>query len=215
MAWYQRFWNVLRPGRLQRDLERELSFHMTERAEELQAGGVNGSAAAHRARQQFGNFTAQIERTRDMDINGSLEAMMRNLRHAVRGLMKAPVFTTTVVLTLALGIGANSAVFSVIYAVLLRPLPFPNADELVKLSQSHPKIQQPFLAPIRLEEWNRLNSTLKAITGYFVEDASELSGELPEKLRRAWLAPRFLQVLGIAPALGRDFAPLEEHYGGP
>src|SRR5438876_8818220 len=114
-----------------------------------------------------------------MDIYGWLESFVRNLRHAARGLGKTPAFTATVVLTLALGIGANSAVFSAIYAVLLRPLPFPGGDQLVKLAQSHPKIPQPFVAPIRLEEWNRLNSAFSGITGYYSEDTSETSGELP------------------------------------
>jgi putative ABC transport system permease protein len=156
-----------------------------------------------------------MEGRRDMDINGWLESMSRNVRHAVRGLAKTPAFTATVVLTLALGIGANSAVFSAIYAVLLRPLPFPNGDRLVKLAQANSKSPEQFVAPPRLEDWNRLNSTFQAITGYYAEDESELSGELPEKLKRALVAPRFLQVWGIAPALGRDFSPREERFGGP
>src|ERR1700730_6090189 len=152
---------------------------------------------------------------RDMDINGKLESIARNARYAVRGLAKTPAFTATVVLTLALGIGANSAVFSAIYAVLLRPLPFPDGDRLVKLAQSNPKTPEHFVAPPRLEDWNRLNSTFQAITGYYTEDESELSGDLPEKLKQALVAPRFLQVWGVAPALGRDFTPQEERFGGP
>ena len=150
-----------------------------------------------------------------MTIRGSFEALIRNLRHAVRVLVRMPAFTGTVVVTLALGIGANSAVFSAIDAVLLRPLPFPDADQLVKLAQANPRVPQPFVAPARLEDWNRLNSTLQAITGYYTQDDSELSGELPERLQRALVAPRFLQVWGVAPFLGRDFAPQEEKFGGP
>src|SRR5580704_7695888 len=165
MALYRRIWNVLRPGRMQRNLERELSFHMTERAEELQAGGMSEEEAVRNARRLFGNYTTQVERTRDMDINSMLESALRNLRLAVRSLAKTPGFTAVVVLTLALGIGANSAVFSAINAVLLRPLPFPNGDRLVKLTQSSSKTRSPFLAPIRLEEWNRLSGTFDGITG--------------------------------------------------
>src|SRR4051794_15539180 len=163
--------------------------------------------AARHARLQFGNYTAQIERTRDMDINERLDGMGRNLRHAARGLAKTPGFTATVMVTLALGIGANSAVFSAINAVLLRPLPFPQGDQLVSLGQAMPKVPQPFMAPVRLEDWNRMNSTFQSISGWYAQDDSELSGELPEKLRRALVAPRFLQVWGVAPALGRDFSP--------
>src|SRR3954468_3986754 len=104
MAWYRRIRNVLRPGRVQRELERELSFHVRERAEDLQAGGMSEDEAARHARLQFGNYTAQIERTRDMDINERLDGMGRNLRHAARGLAKTPGFTATVMVTLALGI---------------------------------------------------------------------------------------------------------------
>jgi predicted permease len=171
--------------------------------------------AVRNARRLFGNYTTQVERTREMDINGRLESALRNVRLAVRSLGKTPAFTAVVVLTLALGIGANSAVFSAINAVLLRPLPFPNGDRLVKLTQSSSKTRSPFVAPIRLEEWNRLNGTFQAISGTYSQDESELSGELPEKLKRALVAPRFLQVLGVAPALGRDFSPQEEHFGGP
>src|SRR5437660_1463744 len=130
-----------------------------------------------------------------MDLNQRLDPFLRNLRYATRALLRTPAFTATVVLTLALAIGANSAVFSAIYAVLLRPLPFPAADELVRITQSNPRTAEVFVAPIRLEEWNRMNATLGGITGYYFQDVSELSGELPERLREALVAPRFLQVL--------------------
>ncbi len=213
--WLGRVLNALRPGPLDRDLERELRFHVTERIDELRESGMSADAAAHLARQQFGNYTAQTERTRDMDISERMDTMLRNLRLAARALRKSPGFTATVVLTLALGIGANSAVFSAINAVLLRPLPFPNADRLVRVTQRNSKIWLPLLAAIRLEDWNRMNHTFQAISGYFTQDDSELSGDLPEKLTHAFVAPRFFQVLGVAPALGRDFAPAEEHFGGP
>ena len=114
-----------------------------------------------------------------MDIHQRLENTLRNLRHAARALARAPGFTTTVVATLALGIGANSAVFSAIYAVLLRPLPFPNPDQLVTIAQSSRKAKQPSIAPVRLVDWNRMNSSFQAISGYYTQDESELSGELP------------------------------------
>jgi putative ABC transport system permease protein len=183
--------------------------------DELQEAGLSPEEARREATLQFGNFTTQMERTRDVDINTRLESMVRNFRYAARALVKTPAFTMTVVLTLALGIGANSAVFSAIYAVLLRPLPFPDADQLVTVGQSQPKVPQPFVAPVRLEDWNRLNNTFTAIAGYYAEDTSETSGDLPERLRRVWVTPRFLQVLGISPALGRDFSPQEERFGGP
>ena len=144
-----------------------------------------------------------------------LAAVARDTHQAVRALAKSPAFDTTVVLTLALGIGANSAVFSAIDAVLLRPLPFPEADRLVRIEQRNSKVSQTFVAPTRLTDWSRLNSTLQSLTGYYTEDDSETSGDLPERLKRGLVAPRFLEVWGIAPQLGRDFRPDEEHFGGP
>ena len=215
MAWYRQIRNLIRPGRLQRDLQKELAFHVAERAEELQQAGMSEAEAERAAHRQFGNLTLQVERTRDMDIPEYLEAMLRNFRLAVRSLAKAPAFSATVILTLALGIGANSAVFSAIDAVLLRPLPFPNGDALLLITQQQRKNPEPNVAPARLEDWNRLNGTLLGISGYYAQDSSELSGEMPEKLKCEYVAPRFLQVLGVSPALGRDFTVQEEHDGGP
>jgi putative ABC transport system permease protein len=225
VAWYRRFWNALRPGRLQRDLEREMSFHIAERTDELQEKGLSREEALRQARMQFGSFATRLEGTRDMDINIFVESTIRNLRYAVRTLAKTPAFTLTVILTLALGIGANSAVFSAIDAVLLRPLPFPRGDELVEVKQSRPSSISSSrvvptgadlpIAPARLEDWNRLNGTFEAITGYYSEDTSETTGDLPEKLRRAWVARRFLTALRIVPAFGRDFSADEQHFGGP
>ncbi len=138
-----------------------------------------------------------------------------NVRLSLRALAKSPAFSITVVLTLALGIGANSAVFSAINAVLLRPLPFPNGDRIVSVAQMQAKMPQPLIAPARLQDWNRMNHTFQAISGYYTQDDSELSGALPEKVTHALVAPRFLQVWGVAPQLGRDFNPAEEHFGGP
>src|SRR5258708_7426591 len=215
MAWYHRLGNVFRRSRVDRDIDRELRFHLIERVDELRAGGMTEDEARRTALAQFGNYTLERERTRDMVISRWIETILRNLRYSFRTLAKNPGFAVTVVLTLALGIGANSAVFSAIDAVLLRPLPFPDSDRLVSIEQDSPKLPAPLLASVRLEEWNRFNSTLQAITGYYVQDDSETSGELPERLRRALVAPRFLQVWGVAPELGRDFSPAEEHFGGP
>src|SRR5215472_11787444 len=213
--WLGRLRNAIRPGRLDRDLERELRFHVSERTEELQEAGMSAEAAARLARKQFGNYTAQVERTRDMDIAEGLDATVRNVRLSLRALAKSPAFSITVVLTLALGIGANTAVFSAINSVLLRPLPFPNSDRIVSIAQIQAKMPQPNIAPIRLEDWNRMNHTFEAISGYFTQDDTELSRDLPEKLTHAFVAPRFLQVWGAAPQLGRDFNAQEEHFGGP
>ncbi len=144
-----------------------------------------------------------------------MENFARNLKVAVRALSRTPTFTLTVVLTLALGIGVNTAVFSAVDAVVIRSLPFPEGDHLMRISQIHPKNPQPQVAPVRLEEWNRLTTSFAGISGAYTDDVSELSGELPEKLKRASVAPRFFQTLGVSPLLGRVFNPEEERHGGP
>jgi putative ABC transport system permease protein len=145
----------------------------------------------------------------------SLDTNSQHFRLALRTLAKTPGFTTTVVLTLALGIGANSAVFSAINAVLLKPLPFPDSDQLILMNQRSPRSADTYVAPPRLLDWDRMNSVFQAITGYYVQDSSELSSDLPEKVRQAFAAPRFLEVWGVAPALGRDFTNEELKFGGP
>jgi putative ABC transport system permease protein len=216
LSWLGRIVNTLRPGRVERDIRREVSFHIAERTDDLRAGGLSEAEAARRARAQFGNPTLQAERTRDVDVARWLDTRVRDLRYALRTLARTPAFTLTVVLTLALAIGANTAVFSALDAVLLRPLPFPEPDRLVQVSQTQEGTAgNAFIAPARLEDWHRLNATFQAIAGYYVEDASETSGELPERIRRAFVSQRFLQVWGIEPALGRGFDAGEHRFGGP
>jgi hypothetical protein len=109
-------------------------------------------------------------------------------------LLRTPGFTLTVVLTLALGIGANTAVFSAIDAILLRPLPFPDGDRLVRLGEVVDGIGETIgVAPVRLEDWSRLSSTVEAIAGYTVEDVSDTTSGLPEQLRRTTVTPGFLE----------------------
>jgi putative ABC transport system permease protein len=144
-----------------------------------------------------------------------LEHAGLSFRYALRQLRKSQGFTAVVVATLGLGIGANSAVFSALDAVLLRPLPFPEGDRLVRIHQRNPKTPITIASPARLADWDRLNETFQAMTGFYTEDASETTGEFPEKLTRAFVAPRFLEMWGMAPALGRDFTPEEGQAGGP
>jgi putative ABC transport system permease protein len=214
MSW----WKSLFPKRASdAQMNSELRFHIDELTDENIARGMPPEEARRRARLDFGGQEKFKEEVRDVYRIRLLDATAANLKSAFRFIRKSPTFSATVILTLALGIGANSAVFSAIDAILLRPLPFPDADQLMRLSQFNPKVASPrtFVAPVRLEDWNRLNSTFQALTGYYTENSSESSGALPERLTRAWTAPRFFQVWGIAPSLGREFSSQEETVGGP
>src|SRR6267378_1129166 len=188
MSW----WNSLfRKSTLDAQLDTELRFHIDKLTSDNIAAGMAPEEARRYAILEFGGREQVKEELRDVHRVSIIESSLANLKSAFRFIRKSPSFSIAVILTLALGIGANSAVFSAIDAILLRPLPFPNGDQLVTLSQSHPKVPQPFVAPIRLEEWNRMNSTFQAITGHYAQDESEISGELPEKIHRALVAPRF------------------------
>src|SRR5262245_43472 len=114
-----------------------------------------------------------------------MDLLIRDVRHALRTLARSPGFTLTVTLTLALAIGANSTVFSALDAVLFKPLPFPNGDRLVLITQSLGDAVPGGTAPVRIEDWNRLSSTFEAITGFYTEDVSDSTGEIPEMVRRA------------------------------
>ncbi len=213
MSWFRRLANVFHGARLRRDIERELSFHLSERTDQLREEGANAEEAGRQARRRFGNLTAQVDRTRDADVSVRVEALFRNMRYGIRSLLRTPGFALTIVLTLALGTGANTAVFSAINAVLLRPLPFPGADRLVQIAQTQQRSSEFGIAPGRLEDWNEQNSTLEAITGYYAEDVSDTSGDIPARVRRARVAPRFFEVWGTAPAMGRVLSPADHQEG--
>jgi putative ABC transport system permease protein len=210
----RRFW---RKKDFERDMGEELRDHLERETAANIAAGMTPEQAQRQARLQLGALEGIKENCREERPGFWFEALWSNLRFGLRMMRRDPGFTLVVVLTLALGIGANSAVFSAIDAVLLRPLPFPQGDQLMLLSQQNTKAKtaQIFVAPVRVEDWNRMNSTFQAITGYYSEDDSETSGSLPEKVKRAFVAPRFLEVWGISPQLGRDFTPQEERAGGP
>ena len=214
MNWLRRLFNTARPWGIERDIDREMQFHLAERIDELRAQGLNEDEASRRARLQFGNLSLQADRTRDMDVSLWTDTLLRDTRYAIRSLRRTPGFTIAVILTLALGIGANGAVFSAINAVVLQPLPFPDGDRLMRLRQVQQRSAEGHIAPVRLEDWQRLNTTFDALTGYYTEDVSETSGEFPEKITRASVAPRFIEVWGVPPARGRGFTAFEHTEAG-
>ena len=198
------------------EFDREIAYHVDRLTQSGIADGLSPEEARRRAILEFGGREQIKQQVREVHTSPLLETLAFNGKAALRFLRRSPSFSVAVILTLALGIGANSAVFSAVDAVVLRPLPYPSSDQLVVLDQHDTRNRDAnhFVAPTRVEDWNRLNSTFTAISGYYTDDLSEVSGPLPEKVTGAFVAPRFLSVLQIAPLLGRDFIPEEEHYGG-
>src|SRR5262249_35107961 len=143
--------------------------------------------------------------------------MLHQWRAAARSLRHRKGLALTVILTLTLGIGANSAIFSVVDAVLLKPLPYPDGDRLVsiyELNTAQAGATQ-LVAPPRLEEWNRLNRSFEAIAGRYFENMTDTTDALPERGGTMRISPRFFSVFGVAPAMGRGPTPQEEPFGGP
>jgi putative ABC transport system permease protein len=208
---------VFRRRAVERELDEELRFHLDHQRDKYLAGGMTPDEAARRVRLDFGTTDAIKEDCRDARGVRAVDEVIRNLRYARRSLAKRPGFTIVATLTLALGIGASSAVFSALNAVALRPLPFPDADQLLLISQYEPGAAHAsnFVAPSRLEDWQRMTGAFQGLSGYYLDDMTETSGEFPERISRAWVAPRFFEVCGVAPSIGRAFTRDEERFGGP
>src|SRR5262245_11024915 len=137
----------LRQRRLEAELAEELEFHRRERQERLERSGVAADAAAAASRRHLGNVTLAREDARGVWIAPWLEGLWQDVRYAARGLRQRPAFTAAAALTLALGIGANAAIFSVIEAVVLRPLPYADADRLVRIGQSWNRVDPGAMSP--------------------------------------------------------------------
>src|SRR6202011_3480160 len=150
MFWWKSFFSK---GASDAQMNSELHFHIDEQTEANIAAGMSPEEARRRAILEFGGHEQLKEELRDVYRVRVIESTLANLKSAFRFIRKSPTFSISVILTLALGIGANSAVFSAIDAILLRPLPFPDADQLVRLEQYNPKVASPntFAAPVRLE----------------------------------------------------------------
>ena len=141
---------------------------------------------------------------------------MTSFAQAWRSLLRRRTFTLTTILTLAAGIAVTTTMFSIVNGVLLRPLPFPDGGQLVRVYEASPGHRErvSLIAPARLEDWNRLNRTFAAISGSYAENVTDTSGAEPERLDGRRVMPRYFEVFGMAPSAGRTFIADEERYGG-
>src|SRR3954471_19822526 len=139
--------------------------------------------------------------------------MIADIRYAIRMLAKSPAFTFIAVLTLALTIGANTAMFSVVNAVLLRPLPYPHAEQLVRVFGSQPQLELAPNSPANFLEWKEENKVFDRIGAYVGQGFNLLGRDKPERVIGARVSADLLQALGVRPVLGRLFTNDEDQDG--
>ena len=207
---------LLRREELDRDLEDELAHHLEMRAQKHCEAGMDSVEARYAARRQFGNTTAVKERNREMWTFPDLEVLWQDIRYSTRLLMKTPGFATIAVLTLALGIGANTAIFSVVNTVLLRQLPYRDPGHLVWATNFVPSQRQNLVIADQYAGWRSQSTLFQGIAAYSASAEYTLTGvQTPQRLRAGRTTASFLEVLGIVPQLGRNFLPEEDRPGGP
>src|ERR1700720_206741 len=175
-------------------------------------------AARRDARRRFGNWTLAKEKTHEMNIIVTIQTVGQDLRYAIRSLRKSPGFTALAVLAMALGIGANTAVFTVVNGVLLRPLPLVQPERLFLISYM-PRVGSVF-GQLRLSdhdyfEFRRRTHAFERITTFYKDQVTLTGAGDAVRLHAALVTPSFFPVLRVSPAMGRTFASQEEQPGAP
>ena len=199
--------------RLARDAQQEIEMHLDLLAAQYVRAGNPPAEARRLARAKFGGVTQLQESLRDQAGFPMLESIVRDVRYALRGLRRSPGFSLIVVLTLGVGIGANAAVFSFVNAVLLRPLPYAEADRLVAVQETSPPSPF-FVTPGDYVDWKGRNEVFETLSGYVYSLAGLVgpSGDA-ELLFVAATSADFFRTLRVRPLLGRTFRPGEDQAG--
>ncbi len=216
MSPLRRLWNVLRRSRMDDDLRQELDTHLALIEEEERRQGFTAEQARQKARARFGNPLAFRERALDEVIATWFEDACTDVRFAVRVLVRAPGFSAVALLTIALGIGANAAIFSVVSGVILRPLPYPRSEQLMYVSTQYPLLnleQVPLSAPEYLE-LREVNRSFAVIGAFQTFEANVTAGDRALRVRSAFVDEQLLEALGIQAAQGRLFTRGETYATG-
>jgi predicted permease len=216
--WIHRLWGTLLPGRRNGDLEDELRLHLELAAEDARRRGLNAADSARAARLEAGGTSQAMDALRDQRRLPWLDDLTRDLRHGLRTLGRTPVFTAVALLTLALGIGANTAIFTIVNGVLLRPLGYPKPEQLLYLTAEFPALaltRGAVSAPEYLE-FREINRSFAAVGAYATGGEGYTSGEVnltagdrPLRVRSVSVDAHLLNALGVQPAQGRFFSEEE------
>jgi len=205
---------LFRRSRVERDMDEELCAHIARRAEDLmRSAGLSRAEAERRAHIEFGGYQKYKEEIRESLGAHFIETLLQDIRYALRMLRKSPGFTAVAVLTLALGIGANTAIFGIVYNVLLRPLPFPEPDRLVSVYTYYPTDGNSKFAYPNFLDWQRQNSTFAFLATYRPFDFTTIGAGKPEHVSGDRVSAEFFDVLGVKPFIGRNFTRADDQIG--
>ena len=198
--------------RADEELEDEIAAHLAIETKQRTENGETAEEAAHGALRVFGNVGMVKETTRSMWGSGLFERFIQDLKYALRMLRKQPGFAMVAIVTLALGIGANSAIFSVDYATLLAPLPYPEPDQLVMVWSKLQGRREPISVGDFLE-WKRQSTAFQDLNAWTSSNFNIATGDRPENIEARVVTPGLYRMLGTRFTLGRDFLPEEGQPG--
>jgi putative ABC transport system permease protein len=207
---------MMRRNRMLDGLDQEIRDHIERETQDNVARGMSPEEARYAALRKFGNVMRVKEETREVWSVVWLEQLWQDVCYGLRMLRKSPGFTVVAVLTLALGIGANTAIFSVVDAVLFRALPYRDAGRLVWATNIVPSQGENSVFQNVYAAWRDQSHVFESIAAYSPPAEYTLTGAgFPERMQGAQVTPSFLGVLGVTPQLGRNFLPQEGRPGGP
>jgi predicted permease len=207
--------SLFRREKVERDLNDELRFHLEMEIEKNIARGMKPFEARTQALRSFGGVEKFKEECRDVRGGTLIESFIRDAHYGIRILLRNPGFTVVAILTLALGIGANTAIFSVIYGVLMRPLPYKDGNQLVIVHQQAP-LAHVDNVPFSVKEvldYREQNQTLDAVVEHHSMSFTLLGGAEPQRVQTGVVSANFFDVLGVRPIYGRTFLPGDEEHG--
>lgn len=200
----------------ERSMDAELRFHLDQQIRDYMERGLSRAEAERRARQEFGTLDLAKDECRDQRSAEWLSHIFRDLRHACRSLRKSPGFAAAVIATLALGVGANTAIFSLIDSVLLKPLPYPAPDRIFSVETVLPRRNDPLSLPMRVQdflEWRNARTAFESLAALTPAQWNLTGDGEPERLGGALVSANFFTFLGARPQRGPGFSADEETPG--
>src|SRR5215831_2727636 len=214
-TWFHRAIGLMRKRGSDAELTAELESHLELHVADNVRAGMTPEAARRDALMKLGGVEQTKESYRERRSLPLVESTLQDLRFAFRTLSKSPGFTAVAVLTLALGIGANTAIFTVVYGVLFRPLPFPESDRIVELIEvSQGQSGEMDLTATQLQRLREFGQVFEPIAGWTDVGFNLAAGNAAEHVRGTPVSADYFRVLGVHPAVGREFLPEEDQGDG-